>query len=715
MQEQPPYSENPQSPGFAAPDPKNYASHEAVAKRALKVFKDGRAQARDARGNIEAHWRRQIDAYFTMRHRKNYYGRANVVDPEPFRAIEVICARLETAILGSKPILRGYPGPGEIESDRKQAELNEALLQQQLEKGSNGGDVIKSDLKFTSILGTGVLKVWWDEEFRRRRIRDPYTGKLVRKPQDVHVYRGPRMRNVELENFWVADPNCGETPDDQAFVIEEKITPVMQLRAQERAGQLVNTGKLLTEDAGIPSLEDEQATRASRATALGLNYDTQTSREGPQKTCALGMYEGVFDLYGNEEEIECWLWVANGEHVLRVCENPYWHGKKTYVSAPAIRIPGSFYGMSPIASILDLWAELNDLHNMGLDSAVLSLNPAIKVGAGAGLNMKRWVLSPGAFLPADDISQVEAFIIPPMIDVAHAAMGPMRSMIRETTSATDLLQAQQTGGIDKATIYQGAVQEANARIGMQGAEYATKLERLGDKAWSLNQQFIDTDTLVRILGKGGYEWIPVRPEDIQYPMDWSAVTVRNIGSYHSRNMGLERFLATATPLALQGQVKLDLKEILKRMWESLGMSDGDRIFQPEGPQPMDPRQEELMIGQRQAADVHPNDDHAKHAKSHSIWMQQNQQQGGDPIALQLMQTHMQEHARVMQAQQAMQQQMAALQAQQVMNQVAPPQGNGGQRPASPQAAVPGLGNQAQFGPDMGAAKELGERMGGRMG
>lgn len=715
MQEQAPYTENPQSPGFAAPDPKNYATSEAVAKRALKVFKEAIAQARDARGNIEAHWRRQIDAYFTMRHRKNYYGRANVVDPEPFRAVEVICARLENAILGSHPMLRGFPGPGEIELDRKQAELNEALLAQQLEKGSEGGDVIKSDIKSTTILGTGVLKVWWDEEFRRRRIRDPYTGKLLKKPEDVHVYRGPRMRNVDLESFWVADPNNGEKPDDQPFVIEERITSIQQLRMQERAGQLANTGKLNTEDAGIPSLEAEQASKASRATALGLNYDTGIPGQGPQKVCSLGMYEGVFDLYGNEEEIDCWIWVANGEHVLRVCENQYWHGKKSYVSAPAIRVPGSFYGMSPIASILDLWAELNDLHNMGLDSAVLSLNPAIKVGAGAGLNMKRWVLSPGAFLPADDISQIEAFVIPPMIGVAHQAIGPMREMIRETTSATSLLQAQGTGGIDKATIYQGSIQEANARIGMQGAEYATKLERLGDKAWSYNQQYIDTDTLVRILGKGGFEWIPVRPEDIRYPMDWKAVSVRNIGSYHSRNMGLERFLATVTPLALQGAVKLDLKEIVKRMWETLGMSDGDRIFEPEGPQPMDPRQEELMIGQRQAADVHPNDDHAMHAKSHSVWMQQNQQQGGDPIALQLMQTHMQEHARVMQAQQQMQQQIAALQAQQIMNQVAPSPQNGGGRSAPPQAAVPGLGNQAQFGSDMGAAKEIGERFGGRQG
>jgi len=325
---------------------------------------------------------------------------------------------------------------------------------------------------------------------------------------------------------------------------------------------------------------------------------------------------------------------------------------------------------------------------------------------------ERWLLSPGAFLPCNDISQVEPFVIPPVTQVAHQAMAPLRQMMRETTSATDLLQAQSTGGIDKATIYQGALTEANVRIAQMASRFGEMMEQGANKHWALNQQFMDQETLVRIMGRDGFEWLPVRPEDVKYPMDWSAVGVQNVGAELTRNYGLERFLASATPLALQGGLPLDFVEIFKTYWNSLGMTDADRIIAPRGPQPMDPRQENLMLSQRQPVDVHPEEDHAEHYRAH-LEMLQEMQSGPahDTIVAQMLAEHLRETEQMFQKVEAAKQQMAAYRAQFALNQLESPAngrsgGNGSQPPAD--------ANQRNAGPMMGAAKTIGEGLGGRL-
>ena len=701
--------ENPTSVGYHAPDPNNYASSVVVAARARETVKQAIAAARDARGTLPEQWQMNNDAYFGIRHRKSFRGRANVVDPEPFRVVETIFAREAKALLGTKPWLRGFPGPGLPKKDMRQAEINENLLQQQLSVGSDGYRTLKSGLKSCAILGTQFMKVQWDIETRRRQVRDPNTGRRL-GPQDTPVWKGPRWRNCEIDDIFVSDPVGGECPNDMDYMIERKLVRIQDLQALGRKRILENTEGILPGDVRGKHFEDE-AGKAHRAELVGANYDLHDPAKSPIGKAELEMFEGPFDLYGKGDEIACWIWLVNGDNVVRVQENPNWHGKSSYISAPCIALPGNIYGLSPIQPILDLWVELNDLHNMGLDSAVLSLNPAIKVGTAAGVDFKRWVLSPGAFLPCNDINQVEAFVLPPMTQVAHTAMGPLRQMMRETTSATDLLQAQDTGGIDKATIYQGALKEANVRIAEMASGFAGMMEDGADLHYALNQQYMQTPELVRIGGKDGFEFIPVRPEDLKYPMDWHAVGVQNVGAEMTRNFGIERFMAAYTPLALQGAVQLDFNEIAKTHWTSLGMADPDRIIAPQGPQPMDPRQEHLMMQQRQPVDSLPQENHAQHYQAHVQWAQELQSQPvQDPVVMQMLTEHIQETEAMFQRVTEAKQQMAALQAKQAMQSVEQP-ANGKQSGNG----APADGNQQNLGAEMGAAKSIGEGLGGRLG
>ena len=697
--------QTPPSPGFIDPDVRNYAIVPSTMNRAKEIVHDGLAAAREARGNIHDHWERQLNAYFSIRHRKNYYGRANVVDPEPYRAIETIYARMVRPILGQQPWVRGLPGPGEHMADARQAELNDHLIQYQIMKGSRSGAILRSDMKSNLTLGTSVLKAWWDTKTVKRKKVDPQTGKVFFERQKV--WAGTNLRCVDIDNFFVAHPVQGESVMDQDYVIERRRVTKHELQQLEAAGTIPEgTVGRIPEKEFVSRIHDEEdVLRQARAEALEVEYEPTQAKNPPIKAIDLSIYEGKFDLYGKGEVLECWIWVVGKDHVILVSENPYRHGKRTYVSSQAVLVPGSFYGLSPISPILDLWAELNDLHNMGLDSAVLSLNPAIKIGAGAGVSMKKWVLAPGSFLPCNDSSQVEAFVLPPMTAVAHEAMTPIRSMMRETTSATDLLQAQSQGGIDKATIYTGAVQEANARIAMTITEYAQKMEDIWDLAWGMTQQYADKNMTVRILGREGFEWIPVRPEDIQYSMDWTSTAATNIGSALTRGLGIERFMTTMTPLALQGSIQLNLEELAKVWWEEIGLGDSSRIIAPKGPQPMDPEQENLMLTMRQMPDVNQHEDFAGHIKKHMPLMGHP-----DPLVVEMTQRHVSETQAMWQRVKQAEQAMGQLQAQQAMQQAFAPQGQNGNG-----QGAPALANQSAFGAEIGGVKEIGERLGGRAG
>jgi hypothetical protein len=121
---------------------------------------------------------------------------------------------------------------------------------------------------------------------------------------------------------------------------------------------------------------------------------------------------------------------------------------------------------------------------------------------------------------------------------------------------------------------------------------------------------------------------------------------------------------------------------------------------------MNPKQENILVQQRQPIDVHPQDDHAVHVREHLLLMQELQASGRpDPIVMQMLQDHIKEHEVMFKRVEAAKQAMAQLQAQQMM---AGAEGGNGK-------AVPALGNQSQFGPSIGAAKETGERLGGRLG
>lgn len=708
--------ENPTSPGFIPPDSENRAGNEKLAQKALRLTLDGFEQARNARaGRLEERWERSYRAWRTDRNRKGYRGRANITDPEPFRAVETITARLEEAVLSQRPWVRVLPRDP---SDMEQAEKVEGLIQFQIDV-SSGDRVVQSFLRSLVIYGTAIMRVNWAEEYikrgKRKKNKPSPLGihgmALEGSGRDELSYRGPQFRNVDISDFYIPDL-FEEDLDKQAFVIERRVVTYRDLFGMSRRGLLKNVERL-KEEPFSPEPKFHDLVKQQRAMAAGIPWEPVGHDDVGLKKVEVLVYEGGFDIDGDGIEEDCWIWVANGKHVLYLAECPYWHGLKSYVYAPYIRAPGEFYGMSAFDPIEQLWHEVCDKHNQALDNANLLLNPAMLAGIGANLEQSQLMLSPGRVVQSKgDVNQIKPLQFPDSTPAAYNAIGVLQRSIRETTGATDLMQGQSPGAVDKATIFAGLLNEASMRMRHPLRNIFGCVEALVRRMYGLNQQYIQEQEVVRVLGRDGFKFIPVRPEDLQTDVDFRGIGTGVLSTLLQKNFALERFVATATPLIQAGLAQVDIQELLKRYWtDALGYTDAERVFGRKGPQPLDPRQENLLLIQRQGVDVHPEDDDLGHVKAHISLLQHE-----DEVVQEMVREHISDHRRRYMAKQQIMLQRAAMQEEMQKAQLAGMQSKGSPAGGSPSPTpTPPVGNQRQFGPEIGAVKQMGERLAGRMG
>lgn len=719
--------ENPPSERFTPPDHTNYAGDEEIAKRAAKVVQNGLKLAKEARANAEQRWARYYAAYRAKRKKKNYLGRANIVDPEPSKAIETISSRIEDSILGQRPLARGMPRE---KTDQEQVELNEALIQYQM-------DTDEFERKFGSwvknlcIYGTAIMRVSWMEKTcqHAKRVKIAEDEYDLLKGQTLE-YRGPTCREVNIGDFYVGDVRK-ETCEEQDFVIERRVVDRAWLMGLQHEGILKNVDKIPMGAKPESHFEDYLKMNQSQSAEYGFTQREENMWSPVQKV-SLSCFEGKFALNSKNEEpeefkpeVDCWIWCTDDGTVLLCQENQYWHRKKNYVSSHYIRVPGEFYGIGVIDWIEDLWAELCDSHNQVLDGKNLSMNPTLFAGAGAGLTTNKLQLSPGRVVRLNgDVGQLKWHVVPDVSQQGYMSIGNIRNMMRETTGATDLMQGQSAGGIDKATIFAGLLTEANMRIKSVIRNcYLMLIEPLMCRWYGLNQQFMDSETVVRVIGKHGFDWIPMSPESLNTPMDFKGTGVGNLGTTLARNVGIQSFLQMVLPF-MQAGAQIDIQELLKRVWHDVfGYTDGDAVFgDKRAMRPHDPREENLILSQRQAVDVHPADDDIAHIKMHLAVATQTK----DVVVQMMAADHIRDHEEQAREKEAQKQMMAATQEAQMlgtMRQAMEPGGNGGsaQQRKVPLAAMgenqPGglTGNQEQYGPDVGSIKDLGEKMAGRQG
>jgi len=349
---------------------------------------------------------------------------------------------------------------------------------------------------------------------------------------------------VDPFHFWVA-PEATDL-DDARYTIERFFRDTSHVAKMIAQGVYRLPPGMTTIEETFPEDEGPEI----RASEVG--DDGATSRDTTRRPVELLEY------HTDDGRV---ITTINRRAVLRVIENPYWHGEKPYAIIPDYLQEGEFWGIGEIEAIEGLQDLLNGLYNQRIDNVRLTMDAMFAVNTKAMEDERDLVLRPGGIIRiAGDYTPEEAIQRLDLGDVtgsAFAEAGQVESLI-ERVSGVSAYQTGTTGdeNLNRTATGVSLLTEAG------NSKFALKvrlMEKIGMKRvarqWgAIVQQYADEERTVRVVGPQG-QWLfsTLTPESIQgsldYEIDVASTTQTETVAKEQATM-LFQTLAPALPQAI---------------------------------------------------------------------------------------------------------------------------------------------------------------------
>lgn len=364
-------------------------------------------------------------------------------------------------------------------------------------------DYIKDSLMYSK----GFAKVTWNFKTRTKTTQepvvDPETDEItyVTKTKSEVYCDDPNVEIIDPFDIYV-DPDATSLKD-AGYMLHRKMVPYEKLKENPN---YKNVDK-------IKAAKNSSQTTAATGITNNLNQQTRFLNSKPAP-----------DTDKQEVEIlEYWetdrlIVIANGSVVLRDTPNPYSHKRFPFVELDDYRDPHKFYGQSELSVIDPLQREINAIRNQRRDYDNLQLNPVIRMVPGTLRNPNSAVMAPGNVWMVSDLNSMDTFELP-------ALQGTARDIEQQT--AQDIQRAVAIDEIGIGLLPDGSSRRSATEVvtatSMAGKRFAIKIalleeavKEIGELVFALNQQFLDTERVIQIVGeRGAQQWVKLKPEDIQ--------------------------------------------------------------------------------------------------------------------------------------------------------------------------------------------------------
>lgn len=429
---------------------------------------------------------------------------ANIFVPYAFSTIETIVPRL----VAGRPQIDVMPRE---EGDTDYARVQNYLVDYQWDQ-CDMDKLLPDIVRQMLIYGTSVVKVYWDKKVEtvEEEIEiDPDFPELGSQKVEVEktTKNQPVVEMVDLYDFFW-DPK-GFDIDSCGWVAHRTYRSYDYLIKMQKQGLYKNVN-LLEKDKTRPFKGETD--KITRTTALGTTDPQSVS--------------GDSDKEANIELIEYWednrvVTIANRTVVIRDDKNPFAHGKKPFVRFVDQSVPKEFCGIGELEPIETLQKELNDMRNQRMDNASLILNRMWLVQNGANVDEDELVSDVGGIIHTDKIEGVQALYPPEIPNSSYREETLIKADIQQTTGITDYTKGVASDALANETATGiSMMQEAgNARIKLKMMNIEMGIREIGELFISLNKQFIDEETVIRILGEGSPQWLLVKPSEIKDNFD----------------------------------------------------------------------------------------------------------------------------------------------------------------------------------------------------
>lgn len=623
--------------------PKNYASNKDLQEKCAKLYDQivtgFREEKKDQNDSIEECW----DIYnCELGDDQQYDGDSQIYEPIVHDAVEARRKRFTGMT---------FPNVGNnLEVISEQGDMPAATMSvlQRYIKDTNLRAIASTMYLNGDIEGQWSVMPGWKRKERKitRKVQKTVEG-TTEDYSDVEeetiIDEGPELTVIPAQDLLVFPATVSDIQDSELACVAIRLTTDAIDDMVKEGIFLKSQVAKLTKDAGEEKVIWAEKARTSEA---GIKM------KAGQKFALIYMAFTKMKLDG--EKRPAIVYLGGPDNVLGIIANPYWNQKIPIISEPVDKVAGSFWGRSKVKTVAPLQYELNDITNMGMDSAMYSLMPIVMTDPLKNPQYSSMVMAMAAVW-ATNPNDTQVIQFPPLYEHALTIKGAIKSQIMESMEVNETMLGRAPAGRKNAQAVGAQSAEAMATIGdvVKRFEFGI-MNRIMEWFYDLDLQFRDDDLAVMIDGEHGMqsiiEKIPPQQVGHRYWFKWLGADKAMGAQNNQQLISWMNVLRGLPPNVLNGR-KLDLGPMIDFLNEAIcGPTMAQNVLIDERHRiSVPPDMENEFMVNNLPAFVSPLDDDIEHIKVH----QQGAQVTGDMNNLYRL--HIQEHIKAIQQKQQQQQ------------------------------------------------------------
>lgn len=622
---------------------KNYANSKALQDKCAKLYDQivtgFREEKKDQNDTIEECW----DIYnCELGDSQQYDGDSEIYEPIVHDALEARRKRFTGMC---------FPNVGSnLEVISEQGDMPAATLSvlQRYIKDTNLRAVASTLFLNGDIEGQWSVMPGWKHKERKitRKVQKNLEG-TTEDYSDVEeetiIDEGPELTVLPAQDLWVFPPTISDIQDAEIVAVAMRLTT-------DAIDEMVKEGTFLKEkvDLLVKDGAEEKVIWAEkkRASEAGIKL------KAGQKFALIYMAFCKLKLDGEKKPAIVYL--GGPDLILGVIANPYWNQKIPVISEPVDKVAGSFWGRSKVKPVAPLQYELNDITNMGMDSAMYSLMPIVMTDPLKNPQYSSMVMAMAAVWSTNP-NDTKVIEFPPLYQHALTIKGAIKSQIMESMEVNETMLGKAPAGRKNAQAVGAQSQEALATIGdvVKRFEFGV-MNKIMEWFYDLDLQFRDDELAVMIDGEHGVqsivEKIPPQQVGHRYWFKWLGADKSNGAQNNQQLISWMNVLRGLPPNVLNGR-KLDLGPMIDFLNEAIcGPTMAQNVLVDERKRiSVPPDMENEFMVNNIPAFVSPLDDDVEHIRSHQAAAKETQDLNGQ------YRRHIEDHIKSIQSKQQQQQ------------------------------------------------------------
>lgn len=592
-----------------------YRSKEEVLTELLGRF----TQAEDHRKQYDEIATRCFKLY-RVHQKEALDGRSNLHIPRVYEQVDTLRARMIKSFVSQRPYVEFIPkvkattSVEDYEDSTRKADIASALVDMQMENNKIRAkmyDYITSLL----IYPAGILGVGWkyDEKMVRRKqhsqrmIFDPFgrpmldteTGMPIIQQvteiieQKEVAYDDNEIVNIDFYDFW-PDPK-GQCIDSCRYVFHREWLSREDIEEKILVLERANGGQAFNIDwEKIKSSSGLKEGRWERQSEVGLTPATE--EDSSETDERMNLYEVL-----NYWEDERYALIINRMELAYDGPNPYWrHMSKPFVVASFEPLPNEFYGMSAVELVADLQEETNTHRNQRIDNVSLVMNRMFQVLRDADIDESELVSRPHGIIHVDSHDDIKPLQVPDVTASSYNEEQIVKLDMENTLGVPSVVRGVDSSRRETATEIVTKSSNAGLRFDVKIMLFeALGFNRLAKLMDLNNQQFIDDERLIRLVGEEGtQDWRLVNPLEIVGEFDYrpAGPAIDPAANKEIRrqqlSMMMETIMRTQNPY-------IDMYQLTKTWLESFDLRNTDKLLLSEDELQEDMMRQQMMQQQQQ--------------------------------------------------------------------------------------------------------------------